>query len=167
MSISPADFKSQKRLTSLNLNYKTGYGNYHIGSSVNPGNTAQLSFNAAVLNLSIYSAGYATNYSLSDQIHDQKDSNLCWSFSLSSLIVSEIIRYLNLTNQTSNLKLVESLNCDNRLQREIVTLAVPRSPKLTQIDQISAQVQTAYLPSAIEKICYPSLLAVEATGSET
>jgi len=57
--------------------------------------------------------------------------------------------------------MVQNLNYKNQLQKEIVILAIPRCPKLTDIDDVAGLSQTSILPCSIEKICYSSLLCCE------
>ena len=52
-----------------------------------------------------------------------------------------------------------NLNRNEILRKELVTLVVPRSGKLT--NPSNPQLQVAYLDTAIEKICYPSMLLDE------
>ena len=54
--------------------------------------------------------------------------------------------------------MANNLNKDKRLIKEILFLAIPRSPRLDHSNEITAQLQAAYLPTAVDKICSKSLL---------
>ena len=54
--------------------------------------------------------------------------------------------------------MANNLNKDKRLLKEILFLAIPRSPKLDHSNDATAVLQAAYLPVAVDKICSNSLL---------
>ena len=54
--------------------------------------------------------------------------------------------------------MANNLNKDKRLMKEILFLAIPRSPRLDHSNDVTSQLQAAYLPTAIDKICSNSLL---------
>ena len=132
--------------------------------------TLQLSYaleNIPIVDQSVIQSALAHSSLVSRFSHNQKDSNLCWAFSISTVIRGELKRLiLNLANRNyisaqlkeDALKWADQINKENRLVKELVCLVNPRSPKLEDFYQNRSSLQVARTTTIFERICYPGLL---------
>ena len=107
---------------------------------------------------------------ISSQVHDQKDSYLCWAFAICTMIASEL-RFLVVTlfskhkiNKQTKEKLlieIEKMNKTGKFRNELVLLVAPRSPKLSGDVNYDFEKQASSVLSALEKICYRSVIQIE------
>jgi len=101
-------------------------------------NTTNISFNPA-----IYSLSQTVNFkNMSSEIHDQGDSYFCWAITIATILKSELKRLVmtlclkenKITREemSSLLKLVNSLNENEKLMKELACLVIPRKLKFTK-----------------------------------
>ena len=104
---------------------------------------------------------------ISGSIHDQKESHLCWAFSISTIIAAELRRIIHRLRQNgyisrslfeNALKMADQINKHNRLMFELVCLINPRSPKLEDFFGSRAEQQIASASTVMEILCYPGIL---------
>jgi len=104
---------------------------------------------------------------ISGSIHDQKQSHLCWAFSISTIIAAELRRiihrlrqngYISRTVSANAILMANQINKHNRLMFELVCLINPRSPKLEDFFGNRAEQQIASVSTVMEILCYPGIL---------
>ena len=105
---------------------------------------------------------------ISSECRNQKDSYFCWAFTLSTLIKHELKRLVMTLGLTENiidetkmkelLKLVNKLNENEQLLKELVCLVIPRKLKFSSITHSKGLGQTASVVGALEKLCNESVI---------
>ena len=104
---------------------------------------------------------------ISSEIHDQKESHLCWSFALCTVLTSELRNLVDKLFTKKNIRdqyvkkllltMINKLNLAENLKNELLFLVVPRNSKLTG-SNINFQAQASTISGAIEKLSYESVI---------
>ena len=99
---------------------------------------------------------------VSSEIHEQGESELCWSFANSTVLKNSIYRLslemmkngkISRKEHDSVLEKIGHQDFHNKLRKEMVYIVIPRNPKTSVQSETN---QTSYVGSSMEKLCYPT-----------
>ena len=94
-SFSRGNITSRITLQEMQLKFDKSFGKMHIGNC----RTAARSGNAYFHEYKIHSSSLTQEFfhtGISIEVHDQKESSLCWSFALATMLAAEIKRYIKM-----------------------------------------------------------------------